>query len=515
MKLFFIFLLISLTACNQMNEEKTTKIELFDTGNLHRFQGFYQSAHINEITYFFQTNSEETNLKLVQDIIPTIDFLQDLLPQQSHIRTIYFVEDKSAYRIGSSFIAFNPNDLLTTGFLGYGLSNGELPFWLAVGIERFAQSEVGKSFPIIEDSAIAISLGDLAFAPWKSEEERMLAIQQAYEFVRFLNQNNLLHLALENSSTEVLQPLFYEFRGEALDDDFALNFRLLTTRGIGGTYVTHSDKGYSLTYENENLVIRFIFQHLEHSFLLERKLVLVEAISDSFAWLLDWYDYDISLPATIELYYGREDEIAGGIFYSPFQVAVVYHLDSLNDEFLLHIAIHELSHLITHQVAHSHFVPFDEGLADFLGFYYLSQRPSHVAMWESWFESGIANELRNLNHPIVNQAVLSLEENFSLIKMRELLAFLNPIFRNLSHPAAQPIGFLWRYTDTEADDYFEEIDTYITAESFIRYLITTYGQDKYLQVHWLGIEKFQEVYGITIEEAILSWQAHLERFLSN
>jgi len=142
----------------------------------------------------------------------------------------------------------------------------------------------------------------------------------------------------------------------------------------------------------------------------------------------------------------------------------------MNNHFPL-IAAHEISHIIEYRLHGNPFPPFSEGLA-YLVNYYFDERSLDIY--------GHTHEAA-----------------------QKLLASGN-------YMRISDIG--WRY-DRNHWLYKSELSSRTTVTSFVKYMYETYGGENFFQVHW-RIFRFEEVYGITIDEMILQWREFLEDYVA-
>jgi len=444
-------------------------------GPMFRARGYTVEAEINGRRYFFAIDNEYVNQNFIDRTEALIYQVGNMvaLPQTRVPARISLLTDGDYTFDPFRPLSINHGDINTLGWLIHELSDRRLPIWFSAGIESVARNLV-DSPPSPGD--IPRGFGDFYFAPtfWGTEEQAK-AILTAHHFVSYLYKNGLLaELAelyiQENTSAahKFAEEHFYSFAGQPMIASFALEL---------GTMF--HDQGYYIRKSTDWGEYVFIFETFEQFFSLDDTLYYIDYIDRATQFVVEWYSqvFDFDFEPIVNRIYQREllaDEAGDG-------GAIAFALYGLNrmsyaglNWMLPYIAAHEVSHILEFEMGSFPFPPFSEGLAHALNHYFDSNAIN--LLWEKRFTS---------YHQIAH------------------LMFDTGAYRDISD-----IGSIYI---EERHDYVLELSARGTVTSFVKYLIETYGVEKYMQVHW-GIVRFEDTFGITLDDMILQWREFLTQY---
>jgi len=165
------------------------------------------------------------------------------------------------------------------------------------------------------------------------------------------------------------------------------------------------------------------------------------------------------------------------------------------------LVVHELSHIFT---GANVFVPFDEGLADFLNFQFNTGYALNYELIADDYNQNMLMEQIFRDH--FEPLNLWGHSASVLVSADEIHLFAYTYLKHNTHFELR--GFAGRFADPLAPYYIPEINTYELALSFVLYLVDTYGIDHYMQVHWDN-DNFDNVFGKPLEDAIQEWREFL------
>ena len=422
------------------------------------FLQYAAEAAIGNRRYLFPTDNEHQNIsfiKHIEEMITEIENIVAISKLHSVINIPFFDFEES-----KDFIR-----LLNI------LSDNQFPFWLSFGIEALASTSAEQMH--LSYDRISENFGDLSFSPHlRGSDAYNTAVNTSINFVKFLMDNMLLDELAElytmkgtKTANETARAHFQDFAGKPMSD---LDFRL-ELRNDGGYYIKKSGEWGNFT---------FVFDTFQQNMLASTMQHQIDNIERATEFVVNWYSEHLEfnfVPINHRIYPVESIvfENVEGVF-----AAIAYaHENSISYARLNALypltAPHEVSHIIEYRIRGQAFLPFAEGHAYLLMYYF----------------SGV--NLGELGFPRDHISA------YNLLTSGE--------YKSVS-------DIRWDYNQHHIY-YFPELSARTTATSFVQYLIETYGAEKYFQVHWM-VENFEPVFGITIEEMILRWREFLEEYVA-
>ena len=477
--------------------------------------GFVSTTQVHDRQYFFTTDNNAANLDLVYNWERIINKIGSLVDFETIPLEIFFYDDGAHYQRFDNGRNIFVNTAYSNNYLGRlvsHLNDMRLPIWLYIGLEAVARDYIGLYVPNTSN-AIVPNFGDMSFAPmtWGTQEQTQ-AIATAYNFVVWLIEGNSLaelvrlYAAQETAlANDMAAGLFYEFADKPMDTMLSLHFEgSLSFHGQEPRNVIYN---YKITAYTDFGNYNFLF--LEHSDALDIHTIkgYVYYFDDSARFVKDFFaefaEFDFR-PMDIFIVYNGSAFSA--VDASPWDGWIrLFNFDSVPPSAI----VHEIAHFVSFWSQDNEFGPFEfeEGIAmaleryhdihDAFGKSYRWQREHGRSTFGAY-----ANALLDIfNDEYIAQAAwYSLISDFDTIGLAHLIGYSWLYFRNYEARAAALGASI------------PEIGTHPTAGSFVLYLIENYGVKNYMKVHF-GRSSFEDVYGITIYEAIVQWRMFLYEFI--
>jgi len=484
---FLVFLFILASCVNGTYESELSESITFSSADpISQMRGYVMEARIENRRYIFAADDRSFNLSF-------INYAESVIYELSNISAL--LEFPFTIRI----FAFDHEDISTYGkfvntLIGLSSLNGSrLPAWLSSGIESVARRNAGLNNLLQDDFSInniSENFGDFYFIPrFLGSGEQANAINTSYHFVKYLIENELLDELLELymstniilrsrnrsvsnileinnniiAANELAEKHFYSFAGKTMEAGFIFELR----DGSVGYYLRKPTKwgNFIFVFDSSHQFLPIENMQLQIDY-IERATQLVAG------WYYNYFEFEFR-PINHRIYphmFAGRAEWAALAF--PWHNTISYARLNLH---FPHIAHHEISHILEYQLGRTPFLPFSEGLAYFLQYYF----------------SDANLELLGLTrHDHTNAHAM----------------FVSGDYRRISDISAN-------YNANHAS-YIPELSARTTATSFVQYLIETYGAEKYFQVHW-NIRNFETVYGITLDEMILQWREFLVEYVAS
>ena len=440
-------------------------------------RGLTSQARVGARRYMFSIDDEYAKRSFIYITERLINEIGNLVALPSGMAIITML-DCDQYRFENNNITVCHEDYYTFGWLVNQFSVRRIPIWLSVGIETVARSNLGMFEPIpLSNVQVPRGFGEMNFLPynWGSHEYRQ-SMYTSYHFARFLHDNgylaSLAGLYIDgrlDEASDMANDLFVNFAGQPLTQYFDMSFRLGVAKGdvMLDDVIFHktTDLGHFVfTFEGAN-------RKVELSTLVEYVEFLEKGTEFVKEFFQRYYDFDF-IPITHQLHFTDTHRSRG----HANTAGATQYIAVGRDSCILPIAIHEIAHLFEAQAGATQlFIPFSEGIAQFLSEYFMH-------------EMGRDNFVEQVNRSHL-LASARLESGLYLY--------------------SSLIGYYSRNRST----YIPELNSHQTSYSFTFFLIENYGIDNFMQVYAMQssvIERFADVYDISINEMIGNWRAFLD-----
>ena len=452
-----------------------------DTNVLDRNQrGLTTQARVGVRRYMFSKDDEIAKLSFIYDTERLIDEIDDIMTIQSGLAVITMLDGHQYWNVGNNISVCHDN-INTHGWLVHHFSLRRFPMWLSVGIETVARSNRGlfEPPPLYDFDLQMPNFSDLNFAPraWGLPEHRQ-AIYTAYHFIRFLQNQGSLNCLVslyKNGDHPVATETATYYFGRFSNLNAMLGLILeLTMDGKGGNVPCNPlHVRASTNYGHYEFSLYGPYSRLDAYVLAEIVEFLEEGKLFAKDFFLEYYDFDF-IPITHRLHLCDTNGTGGAAFIDG-----AHYVLSGSSSFILW-GIHEITHLIQAHAGVAYFFPIGEGIAEFMVDFFLGETGRDDF-----------NKRRYTRHKIA-AAVLT-----------------SGLYLQGASDYARALGF-----HEGSQRYVPEINRHSTSFSFTHFLIQEYGIEKFMEAHALSssvVERFAEVYGMTINEMVGIWREFLEQ----
>jgi len=480
--------------------------------------GYVATTQVDNVSFFFREDDHEFNAQFVNTTMELLSVIDTYITLPERMLSIRLTDgDITNYkfdtRITRSITINCHSDKSTFGWLVHCLYIGRIPVWLAAGIEAVAKSDIGLFTPDYTDMVPPDGFGDYLFSPgfWNTElGER--GVNTAYRFVRHLIETDELEALIglfeinhddwECANVQANQ-LFQSLFGRDMDNSIRLVFHAMRGRTAHGAY--------TLFITSDMCNYYFIFDCFSDT--EDNLMVLVDALDMATLFTVDWYskfkEFEF-VPINVNAFVSGSPSLSniGGV---AFNNHVQLNRVAVNINMLITM-VHEVSHIMNQMTEMAPIIPLDEGLATALGLLFLSSEhaesipPSFLLQTPNSEVLLFGEADRSQDMLIYSRSRILIEHYIAYYRLN----YTDYVYGGGPYGSDSygSIGFLWRYTDPYEEGHIAEINTYSTAASFVLYLLATYGEEMYIQVHE-NADNFINVYGRTIHELIEEWRAFL------
>lgn len=491
-----------------------TPIVFEETDHIVRsLRGFASTTQVDGRQYFFEDDNDYHNTLLVYKTESLIQELLTIAPFRHSSLRINFAPDVSRYRLAGSEVttSLDNNNVDTIGWIAHAMSVYRIPLWLSVGVEAVVREDLGLFEP---QGNISNNFGDFDFVPaaWGSTDHRD-ALNTAYYFVRFLQENNYLdtllelygdneHLIADKRAVE----WFYDFSGGVMDTLFEVR--------LGDS--SHPN-GYLVRVSSDVLPsgighIHFMFYEFSENMTREVIKEHVSFIKDAFHFAENFYDgFGIPRHNAIDIRFNMTYTTTGGP--SGWVLGSLVEIRNVGTRPRSQAIAHEMAHVFTPVFGLPTHPIFDEGLANLVGFLqyadYLNRKGLSFArpegsIWQIAYRYGLIEAVKHKN-------IISTAEMNRIWEDNNIGLFMDIIVYWLQNFGDDPAVTNWIRTDrfrhitsTWPSPY---LNTYTSAYSFVRYLIGTHGKERYSLLE--GFENFEYVYGKSLDDMVAEWKVYL------
>jgi len=421
--------------------------------------------------------SAATSTAIMENTESLIAAISNFLPSVSGLPEIHMTSDIQEYRIGQDSITISLDTINTFGWLAFALSATEtdnhLPIWLAAGIEALAASQIGIFTPYdaAAENLITGRFGDLNFIPVAWEGNHQEAIDTAYHFARYLQDGE--HLAAlislyadsyREAADYMAAELFYSFAGGTMESGTRLDLLSGYAPGIG-------HYGYRIVHIHSSglIMTHALYQDFTEGFragVIREQFNSVNRIMQRVVnWFGEYIDVDHLLPHKVYLAYWGQ----GGGFYHDEDggATIVTGIRRVDPQ-------------------------FDPGTVPYWILYHF---------FTDYFNDKLAGDIPP--HPLMAQGLgIFIDQE---LRPTGTLRWAIPHSGVVRENILERDDFEGIVGYTDHDYLMDDGRIAIIYSSFVRYLIETYGPERYLQIHWTFPYGFEEVYGMTIQEMSESW----------
>ncbi len=532
----FLITLMLFCSCTLNNEETSKQVEYTITQGSN-YKDFvqpgngiteFESFSTESIDYYFEVYKYTEEQRL--DFINKVEMLRSYLEKNAEVSfenklSIYISEDNTLQGIdGKLFL----NELYvnsidsTIAFLqtifgansNYGLCYGLANYvneklYDDAFISKISIEELGKYYSKSEN-IILMNLTIPVFQEvYFSKEQNSYAYETAYYFTKDLIERKgfkeIINL-LNNSSKLDL----------SFDTEYT-NEKNIWLKSIGATQSCENPivpLRYELQFGSKLETYPYVINSpsINAYFTIKEGELRREGVIMDYAYIkhyLEMYEQDISaLKKYLEPYFDTNKEVIDCYFGEDdknyYNYSFIKYVTPLKD------GVHEYTHYLTsthylnalNKYGDPDFRWFVEGIADYCDSYL--EKENVYRMKTELFDKNInysVNRLYNRNFIDVNE-----KKNESYIKFYQELYAYNQ--RRSSFDSKFSIASVYSEEFSKIDDYEKEgLDlSYYEASSFVNYLITTYGEDKFFQLY-KDYSKLYEIYGKTYEELLKEWDS--------
>jgi len=469
-----------------------------------RQHGTEMIAQVNRRNYHF-TIADEAYAKELASQFEAVIYMFDEFLDEDRFMQIIFTEDEEHYSISTAIthnLIINPYDPTTNGWFVYSMALGYIPMWLSAGMETVARG-LDFSYPLS-------ALCEMYFAPfsWGTTQHRQ-AISTTYQFVSHLIENGYLVELLElyiSSNTDDANLLaaekFYLFSGYLLDVFFGLEFSgtsFHVTANTDMAFYTFEFPAFYHQIQWPDTDVWYVsrrvldIDYMDKARLLRSVAIMDDSIMFTKHWFAEFIDFEFtpiitSVPMEI---------IMGAGAWAGRMMVPISGISQLT--------VHEATHVISSALGDT-FLPFEEGLAMVLqskhSFFDRDRFGVEYQTWAARVEA-IISAMYNAG-VFESYAVAEAVRDFLIADFEQGVIFehfLAYIGLNTPEMSVFPPFRPWPGTPPE-------IHSYITSSSFVRYLIDTYGAEKYMEV-FFNTDRFQRVYGVSLEAMLDEWMEFL------
>ena len=509
--LTFLFLSINLSACDEEFEENDP-IVFSEAGVAMALHGYTTVSQIGTMSFYFKYDDYKVNSYFIHTTKELLSTIENYIILPRHPLRLRLTDgDITNYAFDPLNLAiYSHSDKNTLGWVVNFMFSGRIPVWLSVGIEAVAKSDMGLFMPDYYTITVPDHFGDLLFNPgfWGTEINKN-AINIAYHFVRYLIEINELeslieeYLRLQNGwdqANVLASQMFYNYFAYELDTAIVLDYM--------STISTSAHNGYRLTIPSYLNVYNFIFSCFSQY--RENIMNYIYALDTETLFVINWYSQFIDFeftPINVNVFARTINPQFGGL--ADFSGNLINIYQFWVGAGMHGIMAHEVSHAINGQINRQPIAPLDEGLANVLMFQFFESEYNETYMFfltVNYIQDNFGSDHRRMEL-LTNTWLRDMDMHF-----RAYYRLNHTDYVHGGGPFGTGsngnIGFVVRYTNPNAEYHIAAINTYTTALSFVHYLITTYGAEYYMQVHW-DVNNFENVYGKTIFELIEEWRSFL------
>ncbi|MCL2855841.1 MAG: hypothetical protein FWE21_09530 [Defluviitaleaceae bacterium] len=202
----------------------------------------------------------------------------------------------------------------------------------------------------------------------------------------------------------------------------------------------------------------------------------------------------------IEILYDVRPAEAGGLYHLNAHLSIYGGGMFRSTRQIASTITHEISHAVVHGMIDKPraIPPLDEGFADYMALIFSQSKYGQseqlfsrirrewwsVSPWHSNFAEVYENYARRMHHAAHRRLT---RVDYTTVG----------------------VGFVWLYTDTSCPDHIAPINTYVTAASFVAWLIETHGTEKFSQV-FFDVDNFINVYDRDIWDMVDEWRSFLK-----
>ena len=457
-----------------------TNIHFTQPDSLIRRQGVAAIAHVGTRRYYLPHECEAANTAFVNYIEGLIHNLQQITTLR-YIPLRIFTTTDGRYDLSGRDITIDMDGINTLGWLTYLLTGcpreGHLPLWLAIGTEGYLR---GLSF-----GSPADNINEFYFSPmmWGSSQQRS-AVAKAIDFAAHLSATGSLEGLIIDFDEHRAAEYFYNFTGRQLDNSFRMEM---------------PGFGYVLTATTEAGTYNFFFDAFTQY--LPNLLDIVDYLDDAVRFTIGWYTGFVDFDA---------ERVQANLFYRRNTQRGAVSRGRINIGWLMdYLPVYmprQVSYMVESWVGYDVFAPFSSGLALAINiFHNVHDMDNHAFYLNTFWNNS-------------EEFAVTMQDWFREIFGSEALgtAAWEYLHNSNDFAKAYHIGAYIRHydrTSRAADpalvDTMGLLYTPHNAASFVLYLITTYGVDNYMQVHF-DINSFEAVYGTTLEEMVERWLAFLD-----
>jgi len=490
-----IIIIVIPTACNSNVakvaesdiQETVSRIEFADTDPLTaRITNYTTTTRVGRRTYLFRDNDDVNNANFINKVEDIISEVENFIDVPYFQLRVHHTTNPQDLRFSATEVSLNFNDLNTFGWLTHILSRGELPVWLSVGLEAYIKSDLGLFAPTQIDLTSLDYFGDIPFAPknWGTTEN-YVAINIAYSLINHLLENDLLSDVIAQPSNASSH--FYDHFGRHMNTSLSLDFFYM----IGG---------YSIVTFDHLATYNFIFDCFTSTTTVQNIRAYVDYLSAATSFTIDlmanFRDFE-AMPLSFNIWYDADSSFLSGRYMFNHNINI--YMDWGMTAFLYTVA-HEVSHSVVYSMIGipNPIIPLSEGFANVTSILFNKSEYSQCYHLFSMLE--------------INR--LGIESIRELFELEWSYGVHFPAHRRLTREnySVEGVGFGSRGKGIGFSEYMNPINTYITATSFVIWLIDGYGLDSFMEVFW-NVGNFYGVYGRDVGGMIEQWRGFLDELV--